>query len=169
MLEAATETRTREGVDVTLVRGDVRHLPFKAGFDLVMSVFTSWGYFEDDQENFEVLRQALRLTRESGYFILDLLNPDFLRENIAPADKVVRNDVTYRVKRQITGNRVVKTIEFVDKGELKSFQESVRLYEPEDITEVLEEAGATKISLYGDYKGGKFNRQSSPELICIAN
>ncbi len=169
LLEAACKGISLEGIDLSLVRGDIRHLPFRRGFDLVMSVFTSWGYFDDDQENFEVLRQALSLKKQTGYFILDLLNQGFLVENLIPSDTISRNGITYQIKREITGNRVIKTIDFMENGEMKSFQESVRLYEAGDIIEVLEEAGASKISLYGDYKGGKFDRLSSPRLICIAN
>jgi SAM-dependent methyltransferase len=42
------------------VRGDMRHLPFTDGsFDLVTSFFTSFGYFDSDDEDVKVLARGV--------------------------------------------------------------------------------------------------------------
>lgn len=169
LLQAASLEKSLEKSSLALVRGDIRNLPFKGGFDLVMSIFTSWGYFIDDHENFQVLRDALALRKDEGYFILDLLNPAFLREHLIPSDTIFRNGVTYDISREIESDRVVKTISFFDGVEFRVYKESVRLYSAEEITSVLEDAGASKLTLYGDYNGTKFSSSSSPRLICIAS
>jgi len=43
------------------VRGDMREIPFAAdSFDLVVNLFTSFGYFDDDREHVRVLLAAVR-------------------------------------------------------------------------------------------------------------
>ena len=169
LLTTARSEMVSEGVKLSLVRGDIRSLPFKRGFDLVLSIFTSWGYFHDDEENFSALTGAFSLRKSGGHFVLDVLNPEYLKSHLVSSGTFERNGVVYDILREISGNRVVKSIRFESNNERQYFQESVRMYEPSEIISVLESAGATKISLFGDYSGSKFNEISSQRLICIAS
>ena len=48
-------------LDVSLIQGDMRILPFQnETFNFVFSLFTSFGYFSDDAEHFEVCHEVLR-------------------------------------------------------------------------------------------------------------
>lgn len=169
LLTAARTEMARAGVKMSLVRGDIRSLPFKSGFDLVLSIFTSWGYFHDDEENFSALTEAFSLRKSGGQFVLDVMNPEYLKSRLVSSGNIERNGVVYDISREISGNRVVKSIRFDSNNETYDFQESVRMYEPSEIISVLESSGATKISLFGDYSGGKFDGSSSQRLICIAS
>jgi SAM-dependent methyltransferase len=45
-----------------VARGDMRSFPFKAeSFDVCINMFTSFGYFEDRQEELKVLREVWRV------------------------------------------------------------------------------------------------------------
>ncbi len=169
LLTTARSEMEKEGVELSLVRGDIRSLPFRSGFDLVLSIFTSWGYFRDDDDNFSTLANAFELRKSGGHFVLDVLNPNYLKSHISRSDTVKRNGVVYDISREITGNRVVKSIRFTSNDETHEFQESVRMFEPAEIISLLESAGATKISLFGDYSGSKFDESSSQRIICIAS
>ena len=58
-LELAREDAARRGVEVEYVEGDMRSLPWSERFDRVLSWFTSFGYF-GDEENRQVLVEAYR-------------------------------------------------------------------------------------------------------------
>src|SRR5699024_1650708 len=56
---------------------DMRRLPFSdRSFDWVLNFFTSFGYFDDEEENFRVLAEMARTLSPGGGFLLDLLNLD---------------------------------------------------------------------------------------------
>jgi SAM-dependent methyltransferase len=78
----------REGVPAALVRGDMRVLPFRdQSFDLVVNLFTSFGYFADDESHLHVVREVSRVTVSGGSFVLDFLNTSQLKDALVPYDE----------------------------------------------------------------------------------
>jgi SAM-dependent methyltransferase len=76
-LEIAQIDAERRGVDVDYVLGDMRNLPWTERFAVVISWFTSFGYF-DDEQNRIVLHEVRRCLRPGGLFLLDLNHRDGL-------------------------------------------------------------------------------------------
>jgi SAM-dependent methyltransferase len=151
-----------------LVRGDMRALALATGrFDLVVNLFTSFGYFAADADHDEVLREVARVLRPGGWFVLDFLN--------APA---VRRGLVRRDSRQVGGRRVVQERSlsedgrFVTKtialdGEGRHFLERVRLFERADLEAMLGGAGLHVERAFGDYDGGAPTVES-PRLLLVA-
>ncbi|GAB1349733.1 class I SAM-dependent methyltransferase [Ignavibacteriales bacterium] len=154
-------------LNLKFVRGDIRSLPFKPEFDLVLNIFTSWGYFESDEENCMALKNAYNLKKEGGKFIFDFFNSDSLVNNLKPFSDNIINGIRYIENRSVENGRVVKNIKIVEGEITYRFKESVRLFTPDEIYTMLEEFGAKNISLFGDYDGSSFKTQNSPRFICI--
>src|SRR5690606_4623397 len=57
-LEKARATINKEGLDVELLRGDMRDLPFREQFDAVVFLGNSFGYFEDEADDLRTLEQV---------------------------------------------------------------------------------------------------------------
>ena len=73
--------------DLPRVAGDMRALPFVGeSFDWVLNFFTSFGYFEHERENFRVLEEVVRILVPGGRFLIDLMNPEPVIENLQPRD-----------------------------------------------------------------------------------
>ncbi len=61
LLEQAQDGRRRAGVDGRMGAGrDARALPWHEQFDACINLFTSFGYFEDEADNQQVLHQVCR-------------------------------------------------------------------------------------------------------------
>lgn len=66
-------------VAVTYIEGDLRTLPTKAEFDAVVCWFTSFGYFDDD-DNRQVLAEFRRVLVPGGRLLIETMHHDgFLR------------------------------------------------------------------------------------------
>lgn len=76
-LEIAAADAAAAGVNVTWRTGDMRTLGVERGFDAIYSYFTSFGYFEDD-DNELVLAGIARALRPGGRFLLEMTNRDYL-------------------------------------------------------------------------------------------
>ena len=76
-LEIAAADAAEAGVNVTWRTGDMRTLGVERGFDAIYSYFTSFGYFEDD-DNELVLAGIARALRPGGRFLLEMTNRDYL-------------------------------------------------------------------------------------------
>ena len=72
-LAKAKERLRARGLSCKLVRGDMRFLPCSQAFDAALSMFTSFGYFDDDG-NAQVLSELRRALRPGGRLLLDLPN-----------------------------------------------------------------------------------------------
>ncbi|MBT3432862.1 MAG: class I SAM-dependent methyltransferase [Nitrospinaceae bacterium] len=156
----------------TWVRGDVRRLPFAEGaFDAATFMFVSFGYFDSSAEDLDALREARRVIRPGGGLYLDIKLPATLRANQPP-------DATFNIKgAEITeASRIVqtpegeryeirRTLRHPGKPERKFFY-SVRLYEPDALKNLLEEAGFSRIRLYGDYNASALE-EGRPRLIAL--
>ena len=158
----------RNDTPARLVRGDVRALPYRDSvFDLVVNLFTSFGYFETDLEHELVIRDLARVIAPSGTFVLDYLNADAVRERLVPYDERTIGGRVVQQRREITdgGRFVVKHISLKDEG--REFVERVRLFTRRELEEMLARAGFRIETAYGDY-GGEALMDTSPRVILFA-
>jgi SAM-dependent methyltransferase len=151
-----------------LVRGDIRALPYrKSAFDLVVNLFTSFGYFEKDLEHELVIRDLSRVIAAHGTFVLDYLNADAVREQLVPYDERTIGGRVVEQRREITagGRFVVKHISLKNEG--REFVERVRLFTRGELEAMLVRADFSIETAYGDY-GGESLTDSSPRVILFA-
>lgn len=159
----------RESPDAPYVRADMRDLPFaEESFDLVVNLFTSFGYFEDDTEHARVLSCVRSALRPGGTFVIDFLNASQVRRELVPYDERIASGITIEQRRAISGdNRFVeKTITLRERG--KEYIERVRLLSAADLEMMLTGAGFEVVKRFGDYSGGSWS-DDSPRTILFAS
>ena len=154
--------------EAPLTRGDMRSLPFRdASFNLVVSLFTSFGYFMDDAENALVLEEIARVTTPGGWLVLDFLNAPLTRRSLVPFERKQVGERWVRQARVISddGRFVTKTIHIEDND--RDYTERVRLFEPDELMKMLRTTAFDVTSLHGDYGGGGWTA-TSPRAIVVA-
>lgn len=154
--------------DAPLVRADMRTLPFTDGaFALVVNLFTSFGYFQDDDEHQRVLLDVARVLRPGGWFVLDYLNAQHVRDTLVAHDERRVGTTVVEQEREITadGRYVRKTISLGEYG--RTFMERVRLFEPAELASRCRDAGFDVCDMLGDYDGAVLT-DGSPRAIIIA-
>jgi SAM-dependent methyltransferase len=159
----------REDLDAPYVRADMRELSFAGeSFDLVVNLFTSFGYFDDDREHARVLARVRDVLRPGGTFVIDFLNATQVRRNLVPYDERVENGVTIEQSRTISPDDrfVEKTIRLRERG--REYVERVRLLSAGDLERMLEKAGFDILHCFGDYTGARWT-ENSPRTILFAS
>jgi ubiquinone/menaquinone biosynthesis C-methylase UbiE len=150
-----------ESPQIAYVRGDMRALPFGAGsFNLVVNLFTSFGYFSCDDENRAVLNEVNRVLREGGRFVLDYFNADQVRATLVPHDTRRVGNRTVTQNRHITADGKYVEKEISATGSPNTYLERVRLFEPEELRCLLHDAGFAIERELGDYTAGPLNAMS---------
>jgi SAM-dependent methyltransferase len=164
-LSAVLLRRARAATSAPLVRADMRALPIRArSMDLVVNLFTSFGYFEDDAAHAAVIRGMAETLAPGGRLILDFLNAADVRRALdgAAAEPVAGPNGSWSVKTLADDGRyVVKTITLAD-GTVHV--ERVRLLEASLLERMFEAAGLTVEARHGDYGGGPMIA-SAPRVI----
>jgi ubiquinone/menaquinone biosynthesis C-methylase UbiE len=149
------------------IRADMRSLPFRSAFDAVVQLFTAFGYFANNEQDAEVLRQVWNVLEPRGWYLLDFLNSHEVRRTLIPLSEQAMDGGFIRQERRIYGNRVEKLITVHLSGETRSFTESVRLYTPDELTGMLEKNGFSIEHCFGSYDGAVFE-VSSPRCILFS-
>jgi SAM-dependent methyltransferase len=158
----------KHGSPARLVRADIRALPYReSSFDLVVNLFTSFGYFDTDEEHQKVIRDLWRVIRPGGTFVIDFFNSHTVRQKLVARDESLVDGKKVEQRREITadGRFVVKHIDIKAKG--KEFIERVRLFSKEELVSMIESAGFRVENVLGDYDGNSFE-QESPRVILFA-
>jgi SAM-dependent methyltransferase len=160
-----TLLRVARGVtDAPLVRADMRALPIRPrSMDLTVSLFTSFGYFERDDEHAAALRQMVGTLRPGGWFVIDFLNAAEVRARLVPRERVPVRGGEVALTRSVSadGRYVCKTIATADG---RRFVERVRLFEPAEIARMLADAGIEVRHRFGDYDAAPLHA-GSPRTI----
>lgn len=168
LLNEAKRLAKRKNVSMRLTRYDMRELPFANEFELVVQLFTSFGYFENEDDDALVLRHVARALKPNGWYVLDFFNADFVRKNLRPETRRAIDGIDVIERRVIFGERVVKSIVISENGKRHRFIESVRLYSADELSEMLRAVGLRTRHCFGDYDGAPFELESSPRVIFIA-
>lgn len=153
------------------VNGDMRCLPFAdASFDWVVNFFTSFGYFESDHENRQVLAEMARVIIPRGGLLMDLFNRDYVVPRLVPQEQRTARGQEIEIERwwDAERERINKRIRIRPSPETtRTFLESVRAYQPEQVLAALGQVGFEPVDTFGDFSGAAFDRDS-PRFIVVA-
>ncbi|MEE3181110.1 MAG: class I SAM-dependent methyltransferase [Planctomycetota bacterium] len=128
-----------------LLRADMRKLPFAAGaegFSVLLNFFTSFGYFQEENDNLAVIEEIALVLRPGGRFLLDLMNP---HNASSPDPSTLREEGSFEIAEERwfsqEDQRVEKRIRLLDRttGRESEYMESVRVYLEDEIISILAE------------------------------
>ena len=138
-------------------------------YDLVIQLFTSFGYFDLKEDDQLVIKNAYALLRSDGWYVLDLLNPLHLAKNLVPYSRRSAGEFSVIEERAFNGDRITKNMSITSpSGKTVTFNESVRLYNEEEIGAMLQNEGFTVITIVGNYHGEPFTANDSPRMMIFS-
>ena len=148
--------RAREGDPGGIwVRGDMRELPFAGAFDTAISLFNAFGYFEEEEENFRVLKSVSEALRPGGLFVCQLVNRDYLVRRFAAQEVHRRGGLIILEEREFDAivNRVLtRTTVFSGadrRADRREYASSIRVYTVTELDLLLAAAGMTIREVHG--------------------
>ncbi|MFM1655748.1 class I SAM-dependent methyltransferase [Brevibacillus sp. B_LB10_24] len=159
---------------VRWVEADMRALPqdgtLTNSFDAVVNLFTSFGYFETDREQLDVLKQIWMALKPGGRFVLDVLNAGYVQDHLVPFSQRKENGVVISESRVIQNGFVIKEIKVEEGGSRPRFYtERVKLYSPQDMENMLKETGFLLDVMSGSYDGEAYDERRSPRMIMLGH
>ncbi|MGW5677440.1 class I SAM-dependent methyltransferase [Streptomyces sp. NPDC003860] len=169
MLARARTACADAGVSAELLRADMLHHVRPAAYDVVLNVFTSFGYFADPADNLQVLRNARRSLAPGGQLVVDVMGKEVLAGWIGRPQVVDLPDGAYVVQRDtvLDSWRRLRTDWTLVRGDsartasIHSF-----LYSAAELHDLFRAAGFDSVSTYGDFDGGPYD-QHSRRLVVV--
>lgn len=146
---------------------DLRYTFKPSHFNLVLNLFTSFGYFESNAENLSAVQSIAHSIVSGGYLIMDYMNSRAAVEHFNTNYIKQVDDLKFHISKRIEKGYIFKRIQFHDKGQDFDFEERVKLLFYEDFAEFFNESGLKLINIYGNYQLQKYEALSSPRLLMI--
>ena len=165
-LEIARKDAERRNVKVDYRQGDMRHIEDRETYDLVLLLFTAFGYFEEE-ENLLVLCKISQALKPGGLLLMDAPNRDTVTKGSLPyivtekegnlmIDRITFDTLIGRMQNQ----RIV-----IRDGVRRDKPFSIRVYNPTEITALLQRAGLQLEQFFGDWDGQSLNPDGRRMII----
>ena len=138
------------------------------GFDKILNLFSSFGYFRTEGENFRVIKSAAEQLRAGGELVIDFMNTQRTVQTLKARELKEVNGIRFHIQRYIDQGVLIKRIAFQDGGQDHEFHEKLRILFDNDLQFMLERAGMKVKDRFGDYALNPYDRRDSERLILIA-
>jgi len=154
---------------VDFVRGDMREVPWTERFDLVLSLYSSLGYFLSDEEDLRVLRGARAALKPDGVFVLETMHRDHIVGGFAERDWwETEGGATVWVERELDAVEGVSRewTRWSKGGRSGEKYHELRIRTATEWDRLLRAAGLVPVDWYGDWELAPFVH-SSEDLIVV--
>jgi SAM-dependent methyltransferase len=168
-LELARGRAAAERVELDLVQGDMRELPWEGEFEAVLSLFTAFGYFSDKADDERVLAQVERVLRSGGSFLLDVVSLFVLARGFRTRHWEELEDgrtwLDARDYDHLTGRSNVTWTFVGPGGERSELRHSLRIYTLPELAEMLDRAGLDVVEAWGSFEGEPYGFESRRIIV----
>ena len=168
LLNKARERAAGAGVEVEFVEQDMREFCRADTYDLALSLFTSFGYFDTEQENARVLRNLHASLRPGGRLVLEVNAKEWIAAHFLPSSCDEMEDGRLLVQRR----RILADWTRIENEWILIGPEDVRrhtiehtIYSGRELRDLLRAAGFGEVRLYGGLDGSEYGRESKRLVV----
>jgi SAM-dependent methyltransferase len=166
--KARTKARAAQ-VKIEWVQADMRDFVRKSTFHLVLSMFTSFGYFDDKSEDRRVLRNVFTSLKPGGAFLIDVIGKERLAQILQPTTSDILPDGTKLVQRHKIFDdwtRIRNEWILIRKGRARTFKFHHTVYSGQELKDLMVPVGFADVKLYGNLDGDEYG-PNTHRLIAV--
>ncbi len=146
---------------------DIRNTFKNNFFDVVLNLFTSFGYFENNLENQKAVQAIAKSIKPNGLFILDYMNSRKAIEEFNTKYEKEVEGIQFHISKKIEKGYILKHISFVINEKTYDFEERVKLLFLADFETFFKNSGLQIVQIYGNYDLDPFNEYSSDRMVMV--
>lgn len=169
LLDKARTRARAAGLNIEWIQADMRDFVRANSFDLVLSMFTSFGYFDDRQEDVTVLRNMFESLHAGGVCLIELLGKERLAKILQSTTSSVLADGTMIVERHEIFDdwtRVRNEWLLIKDSKVKRFKFHHTIYSGLELRDRMEKAGFIDVKLHGSLAGDEYG-PNAERLVAI--
>ncbi len=142
--------------------------PLQNNYDAIFNLFTSFGYFDDDEIDMQILKHIKNGLKKEGVFVMDFLNVEKVAKNLVADEVKTVDGIEFNITRKIKNGFIVKDISFFADEKQHTYQEKVKFLDKNKLTYYFEKAGFSILHTFGNYHLDPFDVKTANRLILIA-
>ena len=154
-------------VKIEWIKQDMRDFVRPGSLDFILSMFTSFGYFDDKQEDLKVMKNMYTNLKPGGSCLIDLFGKEILAKIFQHTNSEELPDGSTLVQRHKIiddWNKIRNEWILIRKGRAKSFKFDLNIYSGQEMKELLEQAGF-KVKLYGNLDGDSYGSNAQRLVV----
>jgi SAM-dependent methyltransferase len=171
LLKKARAQAKAARVNIEWVQEDMRDFVRPASFALVLSMFTSFGYFDDRQDDMTVLQNMFTSLQPGGACLIEVLGKERLAKILQPTISTVLPGGTLMVERHEIFDdwtRVRNEWLLIRGGRAKSFNFHHTIYSGQELRDRMERVGFVAVKLHGNLDGDAYG-PNAERLVTIGH
>lgn len=145
---------------------DMRY-PIESNYDVILNMFTSFGYFDSIDDNFNVLKTIKNSLNKDGIGVIDFMNSNYIINHLVPQNNVEIDGIQFDIKRNFKDGIITKIITVTDGDQTTKYEERVRAFNQQDFFSMISDANLRFVKCFGSYDLDPYNAQTSERLILI--
>ncbi|NBB91858.1 MAG: methyltransferase domain-containing protein [Gammaproteobacteria bacterium] len=160
----------RGDLPVETVRADMREFSRERAFDLVVMMWTSFGYFRDEADHGRVLDNIRSSLRPGGRLVLDLVGLEYLCRNLEPAHLTEYDEGRMLVERPALVEDMTRLENqwlLIDGDRVHFHEFSHRVWSAGELARLLSQHGLEAVDIFGSYDGEPYDLEAE-RLIVVA-
>lgn len=135
--------------------------------DVVLNIFTSIGYFEDEADNIKAIQAFYNNLVDGGVAVIDFLHVSDVKKHWVTDEVVNKGGIEFKLKRTFTDNWIEKNISFSHEGKPYTFVERVRALTIADFEQMCSKVGFHINKVFGNYSLDPFDSETAERLILV--
>lgn len=136
-------------------------------FDVILNLFTSFGYFDDDRDDIKVLETIKNSMHDNSLAVIDFMNVKKTISLLTKKEIITRGNINFDINRRVENNMIIKNISFSDKKIDYNFTEKVKAIDLKKFKQYFEISGLKLKAVFGNYNLETFDKETSDRLIML--
>ena len=167
-IEDARSEAEKRGLDVAFVTGDMREHCAPGKFDIVLNLFSSFGYFEDPDDDRRVVENVHASLRPGGLFLIETQGKEILARGFRERDWSEEGDLLILSEKKVSHNwGRIETRWIVIRGTKRiEHRVSVRSYSAVELSSLLASCDFGPVRVYGSLDGTEYD-QAAQRLVVV--
>jgi SAM-dependent methyltransferase len=168
-LSQACKRALEARVEIEFIQESMLGFKRDSAFDGAVSLFTSFGYFEERTQDLIVLQNLHASLRPGARIVLEMAGKEFLARSYTPRHwQEVSQGRYWLVDREVVPGWEKVRVHwiFVGAGKLREFNFEHRVYSGVELADLLRQAGFADVATYGSLSGQPYNRESN-RLVAV--
>ena len=137
-------------------------------FDIILNLFTSFGYFENESENLQVMHNISKALKPNGIVVIEYLNPDKVIKNLIALESKHIENITFEISKSIKESFIYKNIKFNHNGENHDYTEKVMLIYKKQFEKYFSLTNLTLLNVFGNHQFNPYHESTSSRMILVA-
>lgn len=171
LLNKAKHLSKSIGLKVNFIEEDMRSFSQPNSFDLVLNMFTSFGYFEDQNDDITVLQNIYDNLKIGGQLIIESMSKEILSKVFQDTTSTLLDDGTLFVQKHKVFNdwgMISNDWYILKDNKYKKYSFTHRLYSAVELKLIIESVGFKDVRFFGTIKGAAYDNKAQ-RLVLIAN